>query len=216
MRPILLAMTFFTMSIGTGIAENSASMKRCAALTSDAVRLACYDALAKTNPENDNKVTEDNDQLITTPVDTSSWRVTSETSPVDDTTKVFLTSPALEESRGKYGKPSRFTLMIACRENSTNIWVHFGGHFMSDYQHGRVTYRVDKKTAQRKQFKESNNHEALGLWNGGASIPFIKSLFGANRLFVQATPHSESAVDAEFDITGLETAIQPLRESCNW
>ncbi len=87
---------------------------------------------------------------------------------------------------------------------------------MSDYQHGKITYRVDKLPAQTKRFRESNNHESLGLWSGKSAIPFLKELFGHDRLFVRATPHSESPLEASFDITGLEKAIEPLREACGW
>ena len=41
-------------------------------------------------------------------------------------------------------------------------------------------------------------------------------MFGAKKLFVEATPFSETAVRGEFDIAGLETAIEPLRKACHW
>jgi type VI secretion system protein VasI len=60
----------------------------------------------------------------------------------------------------------------------------------------------------------SRDHASLGLWNEAASIPLIKSLFGAERLLVRARPYSEDAVTAEFAIGGLEDAAKPLREAC--
>lgn len=201
MRTLFLAITIFGLLFGAAIAENSDSIKRCNALKTDAVRRACFDHIAKGS---------------SVPEVQSNWVVRFDTSKVDDTRTVILSTQALEISSGRYGNISRFTLMIACRENTTNLWIHFGGHFMSDYQHGRVTYRIDQNPAKRKRLRESNNNESLGLWNGGAAIPFIKALFGAGRLYVQATPHSESSVEAEFDISGLEDAIKPLRESCHW
>jgi type VI secretion system protein VasI len=41
-------------------------------------------------------------------------------------------------------------------------------------------------------------------------------LFGGNRLYVRATPYSESAVDGVFNITAIEEVIQPLRKACGW
>ena len=95
------------------------------------------------------------------------------------------------------------TLSIVCRENKTNLYFRFAGDFMSSLNGGgTITYRVDKHPAQTKGFEESNNHEALGLWGGADAIPFIQGLFGAERLFVRATPHNESAVSGEFVLTG--------------
>lgn len=210
---------FFTCFVLIAAAPATAldiqTLNECAALSDDEARLACFDNALADAEETDagsGSETMEAEQ----PVDSSAWDVTTEISRIDDSTKVFLTTPALEINRGRFGNGVRFVMLIACRENSTNLWFHFGGFFMSDYQHGRITYRIDDQPAQTKRFRESNNNEALGLWSGNTAIPFIKSLFGAERLFIRATPHSESAVEAEFDIAGLESVIEPLRDACNW
>lgn len=88
---------------------------------------------------------------------------------------------------------------------------------MSDYgSKGEITNRLDKEDAKSRDFTESNDNEALGLWHGGVAIPFVKELFGHDTLLVRATPYSESAVTMEFDISGTEVAATPLREACNW
>jgi type VI secretion system protein VasI len=38
----------------------------------------------------------------------------------------------------------------------------------------------------------------------------------ADNLVAQITPYNESPVTAIFDTSGLENAIKPLRETCNW
>src|SRR5690606_23149510 len=102
-------------------------------------------------------------------------------------------------------------------ENSTNVHISFAEHFMADLQGGgRVTYRIDDQRAKTRNFRESNDHSVLGLWGGGNSIPWLRELFGSERLVVRATPFNESAVEGEFNITGLEEVIKPLREACNW
>ncbi|MCV2881658.1 type VI secretion protein [Actibacterium sp. XHP0104] len=191
----------------------------CAAITANADRLACFDALFPAVEATPNTpVDAPNTPQATPPAPAVNprWVTSIKTSPLDDSTNVILLNEALETNRGRFGRDTRFSLLIACRENTTSIWFHFGGHFMSDYQHGTVTYRLDKDPVQSKRLTESNNNEALGLWSGGSAIPFIKTLLGHDRLYLRATPHSESAMDAEFDISGLETAITPLREACNW
>lgn len=179
---------------------------QCTGIVDDQSRLTCYDGLFRPKIENS-----------TPSPSAGKWGVTTETSPIDDSKRVFLSLAGREGIRNQYGQDAQITFTIACRENHTSMWFHFGGQFMSDLQGaGRVTYRIDSAPAQAKNFTESSNHEALGLWNGGTSIPFLKSLFGKQQLFVQAIPYSESAVNDFFDIAGLEEAIKPLREACHW
>jgi len=144
----------------------------------------------------------------------NNWRISTETSPLDDSTSVFLRTSGTP-IRGPYGEDVIPTLHIRCVENRTAVTIYFGGHFMSDHRHGRVDYRIDDTPARHRQFRGSNNHEYLGLWRG-TGIGFIKSLFGHDKLYVRATPYSESSVSTTFRIGGLEDAIRPLRHSCNW
>lgn len=81
---------------------------------------------------------------------------------------------------------------------------------------GRVDYRIDDNPADYRSMEESSDNKALGLWSGGRSIPFIKSLFGGETIFMRASPFNESPVEMTFNISGLEEAIEPLREACGW
>jgi type VI secretion system protein VasI len=178
----------------------------CAKIASDDARLACYDMIFKKSVE-----------TSTSADAASAWTARVETSKIDDTKNVFVNANSLETSPNPYGQPTKSWMMITCRENTTSLYINFAGHFMSDLQgKGTVTYRIDKNPAARQSFTESNDHSVLGLWNGGAAIPFIKRLFGANSLLVRATPFSDSAVTAEFSLVGLENALKPLRDACRW
>ena len=151
------------------------------------------------------------------PISKGDWQVTEEKSKIDDSKNVFLNLASLESIRNQYGQVARLELWISCREKKTDLYFTFGGHFMSSVNGaGALTYRVDKKAAQKKEFTESNNHQALGLWSGPTSIPFIKEMFGGSTLFVRAVPYNESAVTGDFNISGIEDAIKPLREACRW
>lgn len=144
------------------------------------------------------------------------WNVRTEISAIDDSTNVFLSIDSDEHIRARFGRSGPMRLFIQCRENTTLLYIYFNGHFMSDYSNGAVTYRLDTDKALGKRMQESNDNEALGLWSGAQSIPFIKAMFGHDKLLIRATPHSESALTATFSITGLEAEIEPLRKACNW
>jgi type VI secretion system protein VasI len=147
----------------------------------------------------------------------SDWSVKVDTSALDDSKTVVLSLYSKNQFSSQYGQLKRGTLIIRCQENTTSLYTLWGDHFMSDNRSGgRVDYRVDEKKASRVNMTESTDNKALGLWNGGGSIEFIKRLFGAKQLYTRATPFSESPVEMTFNITGLERAIEPLREACNW
>ena len=198
--------------IPSAILANQAP-ENCTKLTDADARLACYDSIFGTSNPNKELVDE---QAIETHNPPENWFIRETVSNVDDSNNVMLWTEALDTNRGRFGSSVRLSLVAACGENSTSVWINFGGHFMSDHRHGTVIYRVDKQTAERKNFFESNNNEALGLWSGRSAIPFLKQLLGHDQLFIKATPYSESALEATFDISGLEQAITPLREACNW
>ncbi|MGQ7253944.1 type VI secretion system-associated protein TagO [Vreelandella titanicae] len=150
----------------------------------------------------------------------SPWQVSEEVSPMDDSKNVYLSTRANEALPGRYGRSvARPTLYVRCVENTTALILNMDGHFMasSDYHTwGHVDMRIDDGQAFTKSMRESTNNKALGLWNGGTSIPVIRQMFGADQLTMRATPHSESPMTMTFDITGLEEEIAPLREACHW
>lgn len=189
--------------VGLAATSALADPSSCTAIEDDGARLACYDALFAPPSEGDIDAT-------------GNWQVRTETSKFDDSTKVYLSLSSSEQSNCRYDTAPH-QIWAACRENTTNVWIWFGGCFMSSTTgRGEVTYRVDKLPARTKRFRESNDNEALGLWSGGQAIPFLKELMGHDTLVLRATPFSESTVTAEYDITGLDQALAPLRNACNW
>jgi type VI secretion system protein VasI len=182
-----------------------ADIQECLEIENSLDRLSCYDKEAGYDPG----VTE-------TTVGSGNWTVTSETSKMDDSTNVFLSLTSDEQTNCPY-KSGPHSLHMACRENQTNLWIYFGDCFMSSIQgRGKVTYRLDSDSATSKNFRESNDNMALGLWSGGRAIPFIKQMLGHEKMIVRATPFSDRTVTADYTIDGLEEAVKPLREACNW
>jgi len=202
-RSIVCILTTVAMPAFTRTAQ--ADLQECLEIENSLDRLSCYDKETGYAPE----ITE-------TTVSTGNWTVRSETSKMDDSTNVFLSLISDEQTNCPY-KSGAHSIHMACRENETNLWIYFGDCFMSSIQgKGKITYRLDSESAINKNFRESNNNMALGLWSGGRAIPFIKQMLGHERLIVRATPFSDSKVTAEYTIDGLEEAVKPLRKACNW
>lgn len=196
--PLALLLTLIAM-----VAK--ADIQRCTEIDNSLDRLSCYDEESGFAPEIDEQV-----------VGTGRWRVRTETSKIDDSANVWLSVLSDEQTNCAY-KSGVHSIHMACRENTTSLWINFGNCFMSSIQgRGRVTYRLDSDKAKTHRFRESNDNMALGLWNGGSAIPFIKQMIGHDRLVVRATPFSDSTVTAEYEIAGLQEAIKPLRKACSW
>lgn len=190
-----------------GESEIDRRIAGCAKIEGSTNRLFCYDDISK-------KV----EPIVSPPELTkgSDWIVDSNKSKINDKTNYSLNLESENEFAGRFQSSTRATLMIVCREGRTDFFISMGDLFLADNSsYGSVTFRTDKDKARQISMKESTDNSALGLW-GGSSIKFLKSLFGKSKLFARVTPFNESSVDAEFNITGLEKAIAPLRSGCKW
>jgi type VI secretion system protein VasI len=199
MRVIILSIFFVSIMFGAAIAKDATE---CAKVVDANDRLNCFDSIYREVKAVETK---------------SAWDLNITTSALDDSQTVVLRLQSEDEIRGKYGDTGAAVLLIRCMENTTSSYIIFNDQFMSDIQGGgRVDYRIDKNDPTYKNMDVSSDNKALGLWNGRRSIPWIKSIMGGARLYVRATPYSESPVEANFVISGLSSSIGPLRDACNW
>ena len=141
----------------------------------------------------------------------SKWHVSTKISEIDDSTNVYMKVKSNERGRRRNDFAN---LRIHCRENRTSLTIRLGGAW-AKFGSTSVTYRIDRRPAGKMQMGRSSNNEYLGLWGGSTSIPFIKKLFGADKLLID-TPVINGHERFTFQISGLEEAIKPLREACNW
>lgn len=193
----------------------------CAKLTTNAIRLACYDAIfgkpdVPADPAPDNRAA--GEPGAEPARDAHKWELGTSTSKMTDQQNVFLTLDSDNDVSGPFGGglgPAR--LLLRCMENTTAVMLVVNGHFLADIQgYGRVEYRLDKDKLSRISMSVSTDNKALGLWNGSRAIPFIKQLIGHDTLVMRVTPFNESPVTLTFDITGLSEVLPKLRETCRW
>ena len=197
-RPFFIA----TVLLAFALPGAASAPEDCPSIGDGTARLACYDA--KYRP-------------ATVETTASAWTVRTETSVIDDSTSVFLSTEAEAPITNRFGQRQVPTMLLRCDENTTAATIYFGGHFMADIQgYGDVTFRVDDRPAIERSLDVSTSNQHLGYWSGGQAIPFIKSLFGGKALLVRATPFNENPVTFTLPIAGLEEAIAPLREACHW
>jgi type VI secretion system protein VasI len=205
------ALTCGNSAIGQTIEE---SLTKCAAETDVETRLDCFDAITSTlasEPESSEVAPVINDS------DMGNWQIETEVSAIDDSLGIFLTLASEEAVAGPYGQFGPILLTLRCMENTTAAMIYFNQHFMSDLGGGgQVEYRLDDTSAQNVQMRASSDYMFLGLWSGGQAIPWIKELLQADRLVLRASPMNQSPVTGQFDLAGLNNAIDQLRNECDW
>ena len=145
------------------------------------------------------------------------WNVREEKSKFDDSTNVYAALRSTNPVKKFFGSEGRVILNIRCVERVTALYFEFADHYMSRLNgRGVVTYRIDKKPAVKKEFVESSDNQALGLWSGAGAIPLIKEISEGSQLVVRAQPHINNEIVGEFDLAGAEGALKNLRASCRW
>lgn len=208
---IFLFAVFLSLSVN---AQTPDDLIRCSVVSDSTERLKCFDGLAsKEQAKRDEAAKKD----LSPPRSTGDWRVQIDQSPVDDSKTVVLISKTKDALPGRFGKESSPSLVLRCLRNTTSAYINFDGYHMADIQgYGKITFRVDKNKAFSRNTDVSTDNKALGFWSGGSAIPFIKQLLGGETLLVQATPFSESPLTFSIDISEIDEAVKPLRETCGW
>lgn len=186
---------------------SSAWAQECVDIVDDLERLECYDAAAGVM-----------EREVQSPV--SDWVVEIETSAFEDTTDVFVSVDSREPVACQpFGPPQPASLVIRCLENTTSVFIVTGNcHLASGFEgYGSVDVRVDSKPSRTVSMNASTSNRALGFWRGNQAIAFIQgNLLGGERLLTRFTPYGRNPTTAEFNISGIDEALEPLRAECGW
>ncbi|OHB72424.1 MAG: hypothetical protein A2W23_07650 [Planctomycetes bacterium RBG_16_43_13] len=206
MRILFLALLTIIALVASAEADMTANIARCAAIKSPTERLACYDALAK-------KLGIEGGKTLSTSklTGTGKWRISTETSPIDDSKNVYLALSAEESIKAMLGT-SLPVLFLRCKENKTEVYIAWGVYL--GLEETTMLIRFDSKKATTSTWNISTDN--MATFYRGSVIAFIRSIVGYKQLLVQVTPYGESPVMVTFDLAGLEEAVKQLQETCNW
>lgn len=206
-RILLFVAVLLLFGAHAALAAENPELAKCAAITSDAERLACFDALAKklgvAAPA----------QQTTTGV--GKWTVRKDTSPIDDKTNVYVTLDAEKEISGWPQKSYLPTLFLRCKEGKTEAYITTG---MAPGVEGSgdgctVRLRFDKERVSPAYMSKSSDNEALFFPD---AVKRIKQIMQHETLLFEFTPFNSSPTMTSFDLRGLTEALKPLRETCHW
>ncbi len=178
--------------------ELEAKINLCSKIENNIERLECYD-----NITNSEKSLSSN-QL-------KNWNVRTDTSKLTDETNVYITTSSIDPIKNQFGQRISPTLILRCAENTTNLFVTWEMFLGTDTI--EITERIDKEKVKKSTWTISTDHKASFKRQ---PIDFIKKLEGKQVLLLELTPYGESPRMVEFDITGIEEVITPLKNACNW
>ncbi len=202
----IISLVLFSSFVGFSHAETSISeqLAQCQKVAGDTERLGCFDQVGK--PKVVDKVESSEPQSA------GKWGTRSEKSPIDDSSNEFVYLSAESQIRGQFRESITPSLYITCREKKTELFIDWETFLGIDST--RVLTRIDAQKAVNRSWQISTDNKAT--FYSGQSISFIKELMKSKKMFVQITPYGESPVQTTFDLSGLSTAIKPLREACKW
>lgn len=198
---------FIAAIVGVVAGTALAAPVDCIKITNVLDRLACYDKETGRTPS-----------ASTFTGTAGKWVVTKETSKMTDQPTVVMSLSSMEPVDCRWNRGEKIGLVLRCHENKTVLYFATGCHMVSNDHddYGDITYRLDDQKARTVKGDISADTRALGLWDGGKSIPMIKQMFGRDKMIVRMTPYSESPFTATFDIKGTEEASNALRKACKW
>lgn len=175
---------------------------KCAQLTGDAARLACYDSVARASSAS-----------VAT-----KWVYREAVDPVDDTKTVSIATPADSGS-------SVVSLVISCMPAraartafapgtpaKTVLSIRWNLYVGSGEQ--SVAFRVGSKPAEHSLWDVSKDGTETSF--AGNSVKLLRSMLDAagQRVLAQVVPYTSPAVTVGFDLTGLADGLAPIRAAC--
>jgi len=145
-----------------------------------------------------------------------SWRVQSETNPIDDTETVTLSLVA-ESGTSRDGSP--IVLIARCKSNKTELFVNWGDYLGDDSndvyaEWKNVIVRIGSDEAQTERWGVSTDRQATFAPKWAGSM--LKDLLTEKRLVLQVVPYAENPTTAVFNVSGLRMVLPELSNTCNW
>ena len=206
-----LSLLFILPLLFTTWQTSFAATVDCSKIKTDAERLACFD---NTSKPNESPVSDGQKSL---------WSLFTVPSKWDDSVRYgirLVSDNQIDEgvNDNKYGK-----ILIFCVAQNTGLFftiadlsTNTNDLLASHGDVGVVRYRLDKEQAKTIEMDLGETERVIGFWSKEQSIPFIKEMFGHDKMLVELKRYNGTKETLEFSINGLQEAIKPVRQECKW
>ena len=194
-----------------------ADAQECARINDSSKRLACYDKFAKNLS---------GDLLKHTYVRIksnfkSSWELITDRDTEGGGEILYLRL----YSKQMWVKVGQNTDIDKMKSLRPSMWLRCANGIMSglvdwgiflDVHKAKILFRFDNEKIKKEWFQVSRDNKKIVSMSEKRLISRITEMFKQERLTARITPYGEKPILVTFNITGLETAILPLRNACNW
>lgn len=197
-------------------AAQEEKFENCHKLSTDYIRLMCYDketGYNKTNsPTEKTEKTPESKAVPIAKAEGKQWRYLEEGSALENRKDAWLSVISENTEGNSIGSPIRATLFIRCMENKTNLLIAFD-RYTSDNQNMR--YKLDDGPIQTQWVEVMRGGDGIGIWSGSRAIPFVKKMFDKTRMVIAYNTYS-GPVEFSFNISGLRSRIDKVANACGW
>jgi hypothetical protein len=142
------------------------------------------------------------------------WVINEERAAIDDSPRVVAINYSAYDANSYTG----FTALLAqCREGETSIVFVQDDFLISGMRRNSfdITYRIDSAPAQSTRWNELTTNKGAGLFGLGSEA-FLRDLYDADDFFIRLTDGDGQRHDAEFDLAGVQTAVEAVAGACGW
>ncbi|QBR40981.1 DNA primase [Kerstersia gyiorum] len=178
------------------------SYAECVIIQNSVSRLACFDALA-VKFDLAPAVKPDARQGM------GDWIVSEKINPLDDTAVYFA---VIDAQTGRSRRGDKISMVVRCANNRTEMYINWHDYLGMDST--QVTYRVGKNAAVRQAWSLSTDNQSTFF--PGSPVSVLKQMVEETSFVASLVPYNENPVTVEFDITGIEPALQNIRKNCDW
>jgi len=211
-------MRLVSMVVGFGLAARFAhaqasveQLARCAAIPAAALRLQCYETLAKHKSDSSSRSPQRvrvGDRTI------GNWIMSVEIDPISDQKGVTFALAA--EGANPINTP---TLIIRCKGGQLDTFVAPDEYLANEYsglsESPEVTIRLGREPATQERRKASSDHTAAFYPGDRARMEtFIRNLARYDRVAIQVTPYQKAPVAMVFRLAGIDQVNRELWAIC--
>ncbi len=147
----------------------------------------------------------------------SNWIIETSATSNPERPTIFLATESINNKLSDTGPARPAKMLIRCLNNTTAVLFEFPGYEMSDdREYSEIEYHTSGESDDILELSIAGNKSVLGVWRGFRAIPFVRKLFDKQSLDILATAKNGTDLEASFNITGIETSITKLRNTCEW
>ena len=142
------------------------------------------------------------------------WTIETTRAVVDDSLQIIALNQSQFEPNNFMGQTA---LVARCIEGETGFVFVQDDFLMNDFRRNsfEMTLRIDDAPSLQTRWGSLTNNKGAGLFGRDAEA-FIRSVYGAERLFVRLLESNGQQHDALFDLSGSQDAYEAVAGACGW